>query len=246
MIRYLLNPLVLLHMAEQKSSAHFIPYFTKDKGNLHHLGPCTSLVHGDHWLFWALWKNIGKDWPRYYHLHPGHEENRFWVSSSDGFGQNSGVPTSHNGSEWMRHSACGSCWDQSSDSNSYVSPTSPGMLWRWDAWGEPVFHSWRAKSSSPVGFSTCKNWHKLCASCWEWLNILWHCTTETQSYLEFDVIPVCFKSQITRNSTGNSVYRYFICSWVRMAKWKLFLQKAAINKIFILFFNFYLKVKGST
>lgn len=161
-------------------SAHFIPYFTKDKGNLHHLGPCTSLVQGHHWLFWALWKNIGKDWPHYYHLHPGHEEHCFWVSSSDGFGQNSGVPTSHNGSEWMRHSACGSCWGQSSDSNSYVSPTSPGMLWRWDAWGEPVFHSWRSKSSSPVGFSTCENGHKLCALCWEWLNILWHCTTETQ------------------------------------------------------------------
>lgn len=80
--------------------------------------------------------------------------------------------------QWSSHSArCHNCcecvslsthvssWGQSSDSNSSVRPTSPCMLWGGGhAWGKPGFHSQKAKRSSLVGFSTHKNWHKLCAS----------------------------------------------------------------------------------
>lgn len=90
------------------------------------------------------------------------------------------------------------------------------MLWKGgDTWGGLLFIHGRPRVAL-LWVSMHKTWHKLYASGGEWLDILWRCTTETRSYLLHNIIPVCLKPRFTRISTGNSICRYFICSWVRM------------------------------
>lgn len=209
-----------------------MPYPTKDKGNLHHLGPCTSSVQGDHWLFWALW-NVNKRLATLLSPQPwawgappmGVKLWRFWAKQ-----WRSHSTRQHNGSKWVGLLACGSCPSQSSGSNSYASPTSPIYFGREVALEGNLLFIHGRPGVALLWVSMHKSWHKLYVSGREWLNILWCCTTETDSYLPLDVIPVSLKPRFTRISTGNNILRYFICSWVRTEKWKLFLQKAEINK----------------